>query len=153
MPQKLLLALSLLAQPAAAHEFTLGALTIGHPYAAETPPGAMTGAGYLTIANAGPEADRLIAVRADFPNVSLHRTEAGADGVVRMRETEGVAVPAGGEVALAPGGDHVMFMGLAGDPFEVGERIPAVLVFENAGEVAVEFVVEPRTAAGDHAGH
>ena len=37
MPQKLLLALSLLAQPAAAHEFTLGALTIGHPYAAETP--------------------------------------------------------------------------------------------------------------------
>jgi hypothetical protein len=44
-----------------------------------------------------------------------------------------------------------MFMGLDGDPFEEGERIPATLVFERAGEIAVEFWVEPR--AGGMTGH
>lgn len=83
---RLLLALYLLAGPAAAHDATAGGLTIGHPFAIETPPGAMSGAGYLTITNAGSEPDRLIAVRADFPHVTLHRTEVGADGVARMRE-------------------------------------------------------------------
>ncbi|PJN92451.1 hypothetical protein CNY89_29595, partial [Amaricoccus sp. HAR-UPW-R2A-40] len=36
-------------------------------------------------------------------------------------------------MTFAPGGAHVMFMGLDGDPFEVGEVIPATLVFEKAG--------------------
>jgi hypothetical protein len=44
-----------------------------------------------------------------------------------------------------------MFMGLDGDPFEVGERIPATLVFERAGEIEVEFWVEPRD--GGMTGH
>ncbi|MDP5359854.1 MAG: copper chaperone PCu(A)C, partial [Paracoccaceae bacterium] len=57
-------------------------------------------------------------------------------------------------VQLAPGGLHVMFMGLGGDPFEVGETFPATLVFEKAGEVEVVFYVEERTAeAMDHSGH
>ena len=58
-----------LALPAAAHEFSVGDLTIGHPHAAATPPGARTGAGYFSVTNAGTEPDRLIAVEADFPRV------------------------------------------------------------------------------------
>jgi copper(I)-binding protein len=44
-----------------------------------------------------------------------------------------------------------MFMGLDGDPFEDGERIPATLVFDRAGEIPVEFWVEPRD--GGMTGH
>jgi hypothetical protein len=44
-----------------------------------------------------------------------------------------------------------MFMGLDGDPFEEGDRIPATLVFDRAGEIAVEFWVEPRD--GNRTGH
>lgn len=146
-----LLALQILAAPAAAHDVAAAGLEIGHPYAIETPPGAMSGAGYLTITNEGAAPDRLVAVRADFPQVTLHRTEIGADGVARMRPAEGIAIAPGETVTFAPGGTHVMFMGLEGDPFEVGEVIPATLVFEKAGEVAVEFWVQPRGAAP--AGH
>jgi copper(I)-binding protein len=142
----------MLAVPGWAHEFTVGALTIGHPYAVATPAGARTGAGYLSVTNAGAEADRLVAVEADFPRVELHATEVDAGGVARMRAVEAVEVPAGATVTLAPQGTHVMFIGLTA-PLAEGARVPAVLVFEKAGEVAVEFAVEPRKADDGHAGH
>jgi copper(I)-binding protein len=43
-----------------------------------------------------------------------------------------------------------MFMGLIGDPFEEGETVPATLVFENAGEVEIEFNVEKMTEGHSH---
>ena len=122
----------LLALPAWGHEFTAGALTIGHPYAFATAPGARTGAGYLSVTNAGAEADRLVAVKADFPRVELHTTEVDAAGVARMGAVEAVEVPPGATVTLEPRGTHVMFMGLTA-PLAEGERVPAVLVFEKAG--------------------
>ena len=66
------LAVAAVAGAAGAHEFRLGALTIGHPYAIATPTTAKTGAGYLTITNEGDAPDRLVAVRADFPKVEVH---------------------------------------------------------------------------------
>ena len=136
---------------AAAHDFTIGDLEIVHPMAFETPVTAKSGAGYLEIINKGGADDALLEVRADFPRVMLHKSEE-KDGIATMTHVDRITIPAGQTVALAPGGFHVMFMGLNGDPFEDGEKIRAVLVFENAGEIAVEFNVEPRQG-GDHAGH
>lgn len=147
-------AFALLTLPAAAHEVTTDSLVIDHPYALETVATAMSGAGYMTITNTGSEPDRLLSVRADFPSVTLHGTETDAQGVTRMIRVEGIEIPPGETVTLAPGGTHVMFMGLDGDPFEEGERIPATLVFERAGEIAVEFWVEPRDGGmTGHEGH
>jgi hypothetical protein len=83
--------------------------------------------------------------------VTLHGTQTDAQGVTRMIRVEGIEIAPNETVTLAPGGMHVMFMGLDGDPFEEGERIPATLVFERAGEIAVEFWVEPRD--GGRTGH
>ena len=148
-----LLAAAGLAGAAGAHEFTAGDLTIGHPYAIETAATAKTGAGYFSVTNAGSAPDRLLAVRADFPRVELHTTETDAAGVARMRELEALEVAPGATVTLAPQGIHVMFMGLAA-PLTAGEKIDATLVFERAGEIPVQFNVEPRQeAAGiDHNG-
>ena len=76
--------------------------------------------------------------------------------IARMMKVEGITVPAGETVALEPGGFHVMFMGLRGDPFEVGEEIPATLTFENAGDLSILFTVEKRRmdhGTMDHSGH
>jgi periplasmic copper chaperone A len=144
----------MLALPGWAHEFTVGDLTIGHPYAIATPAGAKTGAGYFSVTNAGGEADRLVAVKADFPRVDLHTTEVDAAGVARMVPLEALEIPAGATVTLEPRREHVMFMGLTA-PLVEGERVPAVLVFEKAGDVAVEFAVEARKAGNgmEHTGH
>jgi copper(I)-binding protein len=150
-----LLAWTVVAGAAGAHEFRLGELTIEHPYAIATPPAAKAGAGYLTIRNAGAEADRLVAVEAPFPMVQVHATETDASGVARMAPVEALEVPPGATVTLAPGGTHVMFMGLA-EPLTAGDTLDAALVFEKAGRVEVQFNVEARAEAPmqeDHADH
>ncbi|MEM9523114.1 MAG: copper chaperone PCu(A)C [Pseudomonadota bacterium] len=149
-------ALGITGQPATAHDFTIGDLTIDHPIVFETPRSAMSGGGYLSVTNNGTSSDRLIEVSADFPRVRLHMTEE-SDGVARMIHVEAIEIPAGETVVLEPGGAHVMFMGLNGNPFEVGEEIPATLIFEQAGRIEVVFKVESRDAATgertDHSGH
>ncbi|MBZ8118840.1 copper chaperone PCu(A)C [Roseovarius sp. LXJ103] len=144
------------AQSAAAHEFTASDLVIGHPYSFETTATAQTGIGFLTITNNGDTPDRLMSVEADFDRVSLHRTEE-QDGVARMLpQPDGVEIAPGAVVTLEPGGLHVMFMGLGGDPLELGEAIPATLIFEEAGPVDVVFYVESRKDGMkdvDHSNH
>ncbi len=117
----------------------------------------MAGAGYMEITNNGDTADTLVEVKADFPRVEIHTVLMSDDGVARMRKLDdGLEIAPGETVALQPGGFHIMFMGLNGDPFEVDETVNATLVFENAGMVDVVFNVEPRnneTMQMDHSGH
>lgn len=149
-------ALCIFASTATAHEFKIGDIVVDHPMAFETASSAMSGGGYLSITNNGAQMERLMAVEADFPRVMLHTTEM-KDDVARMMHVDTVEIPAGETVMLAPGGLHVMFMGLNGDPFEVGETIPATLVFEQAGALEVVFNVEERSTDGamqmDHSNH
>lgn len=148
--------LSTWAFAASALEFKIGDIVIHDVMAFETAKTARSGGGYLSIMNNGSEDDRLISVEADFPRVMLHTTET-KDDVARMLHVDAIDIPAGQSVKLEPGGFHVMFMGLNGDPFEVDETIPAKLVFEKAGEVDVMFTVKARsdTAAkgNGHSGH
>lgn len=125
-----------------AHDILVGELAIGHPYILPTTASAMTGAGYFTLTNLGLEDDRLVTIEADFPRVMMHDMQV-ADGIATMMHlADGVVVPAGESVEFAPRGKHVMFMGLNGDPFEVGEEIPAIFTFEKAGSVNLVFSVE-----------
>ncbi|WP_051661031.1 copper chaperone PCu(A)C [Bosea sp. 117] len=144
-------------QPAGAHEYKLGTLEIAHPWARMTPAGAKVGGGYLTVANAGDAPDRLVGVTAEVADhVEIHEMSV-KDGVMTMRMLpDGVEVPAKGEVKFAPGGYHLMLMGLK-QPLKQGERVKGTLTFTKAGTVAVEFAVEgmggPSGSSGMPAGH
>jgi len=59
------------------------------------------------------------------------------DAMMGMKEVDAIEVPAGGEVALEPGGYHIMLIDLA-KPIEAGDTVPVTLQFENAGEVQVD---------------
>lgn len=146
-------ALTLASLSAFAHEYKAGDLTLIHPWTRATPPRAQSGGGFVEIINNGSEADRLIAVSTDAAaKVEVHQMAVN-DGVMTMREVEGgVEIPAGGTVALQPGGLHIMFMGL-NHPFEEGKRVPVVLTFEKAGDVAVELAVEKMGAKSSGDGH
>lgn len=142
----------LFAGAAQALDYTLGGINVMHPMAFETAKNANVGGGYMTIENTTNKADTLLEVRVDtIPRIELHRSETDENGVARMIKQEGIEIPAGETVMLQPGGLHVMFMELGGDPFELGEEISATLVFENAGEMTVDFQIEERSAA-DHGG-
>ena len=145
-------ALALTSTVTFAGEFTVGDLTVTNSVSFETAAMARAGAGYMDITNTGAD-DTLLAVEADFPRVMLHNSVMDGD-VARMEHLMSVPIPSGETVSFAPGGLHVMFMGLGGDRLEVGETIDATLVFENAGRLDVIFAVVARPADGaDHSGH
>jgi copper(I)-binding protein len=116
-------------------------LTITHPWSRPAAAGGVA-VGYFTIRNAGKTADRLLRVEsAAAGSVSLH-VSLEANGVMSMDEIKGgVRVDPGGQVDFRPGGLHVMFMGLK-KAQKVGDTLPATLVFEKAGRIAVSFKVE-----------
>ncbi|SEN53580.1 hypothetical protein SAMN04488003_12031 [Loktanella fryxellensis] len=136
--------LTLTASFAQAHDYTVGEMSIAHPYAFETAPMTRAGGGYMTITNGGDTPDRLVAVTADFPRVEVHQSLM-RDGVAVMEPVPVLEIAPGETVTFAPGGYHVMFMGLDA-PLVDGTRFPATLTFEQAGDVEVEFAVEARTA-------
>jgi copper(I)-binding protein len=137
------------ASNAFAHEVTLGALHIDHPWSRATPKGTSVGAGYLVIENRGATADRLISVSSTVSERAEIHEMAVTDGVMRMRPpARGVEIAPGMTAKIEPGGLHIMFLGLK-RPLEKGERFKATLVFEKAGPIEVEFVVEAM-GAGEH---
>ncbi len=154
MIRSLLTAALIAAAPlAVAHEFRLGDLRIDHPFS--HPSVGATGAGYMTLVNEGAAPVALIGARADAAaKVELHTTEVDAQGVARMIEQTRIEIAPGETVSFAPGGLHVMFMGLPA-PLKLGDKVEAELVFDQ-GVVPVEFWVEerkPGEAAHDHHGH
>ncbi|MFN4353998.1 copper chaperone PCu(A)C [Parvibaculum sp.] len=107
-----------------------------------------TSAAYLTIGNKSGEDDTLLEVRSPAAErVEIHDMTM-EDMVMRMRRLDDLPVAAGESVALAPGGKHIMLIGLSA-PLEEGSSVPLTLVFEKAGEIAIE---APVRAAG-HSGH
>jgi periplasmic copper chaperone A len=135
------------AAPTFAHEVTVGDLQIIHPYIPQPAASAKTAGGYMAIINSGTEADRLLGVESDIAaKVMLHESKVDADGIGTMAHVSALEIPAGGTVSLEPGGLHVMFMGLDG-PLVEGETHAAVLIFEMAGRVEVEFMIDPAAGA------
>ncbi|MCD7060204.1 copper chaperone PCu(A)C [Pelagibacterium xiamenense] len=131
-----------------------GDLEISGAFTRATLPNAPVGGGYLTVTNTGEAADRLVAAASPAAgDVQIHEMSMVND-VMEMRKLEdGIEIPAGGAVTLAPGGLHLMFMQLNA-PFEEGTQVPVTLTFENAGEVEVMLSVGGFGAVADpHAGH
>lgn len=130
------------AMPVGAHEYKVGALKIGHPWARATPKGAPVGGGYLTITNTGSTPDRFVGGSVGFAkHVEIHEMSMDK-GVMKMRMLpKGLVIKPGQTVTLKPGGFHIMFTGLK-QPLVKGEHANATLKFEKAGDVTVYFLVE-----------
>jgi copper(I)-binding protein len=102
--------------------------------------GGGNGAVYVTLSNAGAQADSLLSASSEVAQtVELHEVK-NEGGVMKMRPVQAIPVPAKGKTELKPGGYHIMLMGLKQD-LKPGDRIPLVLKFEKGGEVRVEAAV------------
>lgn len=130
---------------------------------------AATGAGFLRIRNSGAQAERLLGASSErAARIEMHQL-VEQDGVAGMRPLpDGLTIPAGGDVRLAPSGIHLMLIDLRA-PLMPGERVPLSLHFERAGTVPVALHVETAApeapqkpaaagaakaaAAGEHAHH
>ena len=150
--RNLLLALTMLGMsPVAvvAHEFKVGDLEIDHPWSRATGQ-SRPAVGYLTIRNHGTQPERLLGVETRIAEHAMVHANVIENGVAKMMAAEGLEIPPGGEVALAPKGDyHLMFMGLKQGLAE-GDTFRVTLIFKHAGRVEVTFVTESAGATESH---
>ena len=132
---------------------TTGSLTISNPWAratqrdtanVEPAPAASTmdsdaiGAAYMTISNSAATADTLLGASTSIAQAAELHTMTMAGGIMQMRPiVGGLALPAHGQVALAPGGTHLMLIGLR-RPLRLGDTFDVTLQFAKAPAVTFE---------------
>lgn len=96
-------------------------------------------AAFANITNTGDQEVRIVSVSSPASTrMELHEIATGADGATVMREKEGgVAIPANGTHALAPGGDHLMLMDLTA-PLTPGVTTTFTLTFEDGSTTSFD---------------
>jgi copper(I)-binding protein len=108
------------------------------------PPASPVMAGYVTVINRGNGESILDAVEsAAFDAVEIHEMR-DVDGVMRMRPLPDIRIEPSRQVALAPGGNHLMLFRPKRD-LVPGEMIELTFVFRDGSRRAVNF--EVRTTA------
>lgn len=91
----------------------------------------MTGV-FGTITNPGDTDLHLTGVDSDLGgSAELHETVPGGSGMMMQEREDGFVIPAGGELVLAPGGNHIMLMELD-RPITTGQQITLTLEFDGA---------------------
>ena len=134
-----------------AHDFKVGDITIGHPWARATPPRIPTGAAYMVFENMGANDRLIMATSPAAAEVQFHENQQDGN-VLQMRQVDSLRIPTGTTVTLKPSTMHLMLVGLK-QPMKVGTKVPLTLVFEKAGSVTVELAVDKAGALGSGEGH
>ncbi|HLO77190.1 MAG TPA: copper chaperone PCu(A)C, partial [Magnetospirillum sp.] len=112
-----------------------------------TPARAPAGGAFVTLTNAGATADRLVAAGVGIARTAELHTHVVQGDIMRMVQVDGIDLPAGQSVTMAPGGYHIMLIGL-NEPLKEGASFPLDLTFAQAGKVTVSVDVRPVGAMG-----
>lgn len=151
--KKLLLASVLSIVPA----ILLAQVTVTDPWVRATVPAQKATGAFMQLTSKTDA--RLVEASSPGLRTEIHEM-ALQDNVMRMRQLDGVDLPAGKTVELKPGGYHVMFFDVK-NQIKEGDVIPLKLVFESKDKKreTVELKVPARglnsamPAKNSHSGH
>ena len=110
-----------------------GHLKIDNAWVRGVPPTNRVTAAYLDINSTDGKADRLIAAASPASDKIEFHESSKKSGMASMVQLDSIEVPASGSVKLAPGGKHLMLIGLK-HPLKDGDPIQLSLTFERAGK-------------------
>lgn len=116
------------------------AVTAGPAWIREVPPSSPVAAVFLTLTNSGEKPVRLLAIESPLAEKVHWHDMVREGGVMRMKVQRKVMLPARSRVELAPGGGHLMLLGLR-QPLGVGMKVPLTLRFDNRQSLSVVAVV------------
>jgi len=125
-------------------------IQVAHVWSRAMPAGA-TGVVYLTVTDHGAP-DTLTGVTAPVAaSAELHET-IDDHGVMKMRPVTSLTVAPGKPLTLAPGGYHIMLMGLK-QALVAGTSFPVTLTFAKAGRITATAMVQATGAPMPGMGH
>ncbi len=124
----------------AGHHMRTSGVEARDAWARATPGAARAGAVFLTLANRGTKASRIVrVVTAVAERAALH-THIMDGAIMRMRKLDGLTLAPGKGVTLKPGGHHVMLMGLRA-PLKAGATFSITLVLASGEKIPVSVAV------------
>ena len=123
---------------AAGHK--IGPISISNIWARASAGHAKNGAAYLTISTEGAEMDKLVGLATPVAKKAELHTHLMENNVMKMRRIDAIEVHPGEPSVFAPGGNHIMLMGLH-KPLKEGESFTLTLNFATAGSVDVTVIV------------
>lgn len=148
----MLTALLLPACFAQAQDYTAGKMVIHDPWSMALPPNAPAVAAYFTIQNEGDTPDRLLSVETPVAGQAQLHEHVHADGLMKMKQVQSVAIAQQASVKFAPMTWHVMLLDLKDrSKLVVGQQFPLTLHFEKAGDIEVQ--VQVRSEPSGHHQH
>jgi copper(I)-binding protein len=112
-------------------------LTVEKPWARPAAVGQM-GVIYLTVRDTGAP-DRLVGVKTPVADDAQLHVSQMSGNMMQMRPVDAIPLAPGQPIVLAPGGYHIMLMGLK-HPLKEGDTVPVTLMFEKAGAVSATAV-------------
>jgi copper(I)-binding protein len=127
-------------------------IEVTNAWARASVPGQKVGGVYMDIRSAKParllSASSPAAGKAELHNMKIE------NGVMKMSPVDGIELPAGQSVKLAPGGNHVMLIDLKRE-LKQGENVPVVLTVESPDKTrqTIEVKAEIRDVTGMHKAH
>lgn len=97
---------------------------------------------YLELHNHTADADELLGASADVAEaVEVHLSSINADGVMQMAKQDSVPLAPDAEVTFAPGGLHVMLIGLTRD-LKAGDQFTLTLHFKTHADIVLTVTVQ-----------
>ena len=139
---RIVVALLLLAAVGCGQEHTGDPIVVRDAWIREPPPRSPA-AGYLVIENRGGDLVELVAVATEAAERAEIHVMEYKDDRMTMRRVAKLQVPAGEEVALKPGGTHLMLMELR-QPLRDGDEVELVLRFGDGTERRVQMPVQKK---------
>ncbi|MFT4633384.1 MAG: copper(I)-binding protein [Candidatus Pseudothioglobus sp.] len=88
------------------------AVAFSHGWARATPTGANVAAVYAQLSNRGLESVTILGISTSVARMAQVHETTESEGMMRMRHVDPLALAAGTDVDLVPGGMHLMLMGL-----------------------------------------
>lgn len=127
--------------------------TVTDAWVRAAPEGQGTTAAYFTICNGADAAVELVGIDTPAADiVELHETSRDASGVASMSPIAGVSLKPDESATFAPGGKHVMLIGVHSGLAE-GSTASLTLHFSDGSTVKVEAPVEAQGEAEPHSEH
>jgi periplasmic copper chaperone A len=97
---------------------------------------------YMLLQNHTSQDDELVGASSDVADaVELHKSMMDSNGTMQMMHQDSVPLSAGSEVEFAPGGLHVMFVGLKKD-LKLGDTVEVILQFKNHADLSLSVPVQ-----------
>lgn len=126
--------------------------SIVNAWIAEAPPVSKVMAAYMTFNNTGAEAVHVVeATSTDFGKIEFHRT-MHENGIASMRRQPELVIPAQGELALKPGGYHMMLFRPA-RTLRAGDSSMMTFKLKDGSEIQTEVMVKKAAMEESHEHH